>query len=60
MQARVAQASHYECLLRMAEPDGKIVTAGHFIPAGEQLGIVRLVDRFALEMTIARLHRHPA
>ncbi|MBI3675633.1 MAG: bifunctional diguanylate cyclase/phosphodiesterase [Proteobacteria bacterium] len=47
---------HYECLLRMARTDGSIVSAGQFIPAAEQLGLVRLVDRHALEMTIAQLH----
>ena len=54
-----AQPVHYECLLRMRREDGTIVTAGHFIPAAEQLGLVRLVDRRALEMTIATLHAHP-
>jgi diguanylate cyclase (GGDEF)-like protein len=49
----------YECLLRMVRPDGSIAPAGHFIPAAEQLGLVRLVDRRALEMTIAALHAHP-
>ncbi len=50
---------HHECLLRMIKPDGAIVTAGMFIPAAEQLGLVRLVDRHALEMTIAKLHENP-
>jgi len=50
---------HHECLLRMLKPDGSVVPAGQFIPAVEQLGIVRLVDRRALEMTIAKLHAHP-
>ena len=53
------QPKHHECLLRMKKPDGSIVAAGQFIPAAEQLGIVRLVDRRALEMTIAKLHAYP-
>ena len=56
--ARSRKASHYECLLRMIRPDGTIVTAGHFVPAAEQMGIVHLVDRFALETTVARLKAH--
>jgi len=56
--AHSRQVSHYECLLRLARPDGSIVTAGHFVPAAEQMGIVHLVDRFALEATIARLKAH--
>ena len=46
-------------LLRMIRTDGTVATAGQFIPAAEQLGLVRLVDRHALEMTVAQLHAHP-
>jgi diguanylate cyclase (GGDEF)-like protein len=60
VSACTRKASHYECLLRMAKPDGSIVSAGHFVPAAEQMGIVHLVDRFALETTIARLKAHKA
>ncbi|HEX4533834.1 MAG TPA: EAL domain-containing protein, partial [Rhizomicrobium sp.] len=49
----------YECLLRMRRPDGTVASAGEFIPAAEQLGLVRLVDRRALEMAVAQLHAHP-
>jgi diguanylate cyclase (GGDEF)-like protein len=58
VSARSRKVSHYECLLRMVKPDGSLVTAGHFVPAAEQMGIVHLVDRFALESTIARLKAH--
>ncbi len=33
---------HYECLLRMRMPDGRIVAAGEFVPIIEQLGFIRL------------------
>jgi diguanylate cyclase (GGDEF)-like protein len=59
IDAVTRQPVHYECLLRMQKPDGAIVTAGHFIPAAEQLGLVRLVDRNALEMTVATLKAYP-
>src|SRR4029077_819627 len=45
---------------RMVRPDGTVATAGQFIPAAEQMGLVRLVDRRALEMTIAELHANPS
>jgi diguanylate cyclase (GGDEF)-like protein len=48
----------YECLLRMVRPDGTVAAAGQFIPAAEQLGLVRLVDRHALEMAVETLHKH--
>jgi diguanylate cyclase (GGDEF)-like protein len=56
--ARSRKVSHYECLLRMVKSDGSIATAGNFVPAAEQMGIVHLVDRFALENTIALLKAH--
>ena len=31
----------------MVKPDGSLLTAGHFVPAAEQMGIVHLVDRIA-------------
>lgn len=57
--ARTKEPVHYECLLRMARADGTIASAGQFIPAAEQLGLVRLVDRHALEMTVAQLRANP-
>jgi len=57
--ADTRKAVHHECLLRMARADGTIAAAGQFIPAAEQLGLVRLVDRHALEMTVAQLRAHP-
>ena len=43
--AKSRRTAHYECLLRMIRPDGEILTAGYFVPAAEQMGIVHLVDR---------------
>jgi diguanylate cyclase (GGDEF)-like protein len=61
-QPIVAAASrkpeHYECLLRLTRKDGTIAPAGDFIPAVESLGLVRLVDRRALEMAVAQLYAY--
>jgi len=59
VDAKTLEPVHHECLLRMRRTDGTIVNAGHFIPAAEQLGLVKLVDRHALEMTVAQLHANP-
>ena len=59
IDAITRQTVEYECLLRMIRPDGTVAPAGHFIPAAEQLGLVRLVDRRALEMAVATLEAHP-
>jgi len=50
---------HHECLLRIVRKDGTVATAGQFIPAAEQLGLIRQVDRRALELAIAELHAYP-
>jgi diguanylate cyclase (GGDEF)-like protein len=59
IDAKTRKPVHHECLLRMIRADGTVATAGQFIPAAEQLGLVRLVDRHALEMTVAQLHANP-
>lgn len=59
VDANTRAVLEYECLLRMVRVDGTIAPAGYFIPAAEQLGLVRLVDRRALEMAVATLHAHP-
>ena len=56
--AKSRRIAHYECLLRLARPDGQVMTAGYFVPAAEQMGIVHLIDRFALETVIAGLKAH--
>jgi diguanylate cyclase (GGDEF)-like protein len=56
--AKTRKPEHYECLLRMTRKDGTIAPAGEFIPAAETLGLVRLVDRRALEMAVAQLYAH--
>jgi diguanylate cyclase (GGDEF)-like protein len=57
--AKSRRVSHYECLLRMTRPDGEVMTTGYFVPAAEQMGIVHLIDRFALETVVAKLQQHP-
>jgi diguanylate cyclase (GGDEF)-like protein len=58
IDAKSRKPIHYECLLRLLRPDGQEITAGYFVPAAEQMGIVHLVDRFALETAVAQLGRH--
>jgi len=58
LRAKSRTISHYECLLRLARPDGEVMTAGYFIPAAEQMGIIHLIDRFALETVITQLQTH--
>ncbi|MGH7033399.1 MAG: EAL domain-containing protein, partial [Stellaceae bacterium] len=49
---------YHECLLRMIAEDGRIVMAGAFVPAIEQLGFIRIIDRFVLETAVAEAAEH--
>lgn len=57
--AETEKPAHFECLLRLVKPDNEIVSAGHFIPVAEQLGLVRLIDHRVLELTIEALETSP-
>lgn len=50
---------YYECLLRMVSEDGSIVSAGEFVPMIEQLGFIRVIDRYVLERAVAEVAEHP-
>jgi diguanylate cyclase (GGDEF)-like protein len=52
-------AHSHECLLRLAQPDGAIVSAGAFVPAIEDLGLMRTVERRVLDLAIDTLDAHP-
>jgi diguanylate cyclase (GGDEF)-like protein/PAS domain S-box-containing protein len=57
--AATEEVDHYECLLRMRTPDGAIVSAGDFVPIIEQLGFIRLIDRYVLDKVMGELDAHP-
>ncbi len=57
--ATTEEVDHYECLLRMRTPDGRIVSAAEFVPIIEQLGFIRLIDRYVLDKVVAELAAHP-
>ncbi len=59
VSARDGEVAHYECLLRIVEPDGEIRAAGSFMPAVEEMGLIRQIDRKVLEMAIVELRRAP-
>lgn len=49
----------YECLLRLARPDGTLIGAGEVVPIAEKLGLVRLLDHRVLELIIEEMHQAP-
>lgn len=59
MGSKNNDVSFHECLIRMIDEQGKLVSAGAFIPAIEELGLSRLVDQYALRMAIQELSMFP-
>jgi diguanylate cyclase (GGDEF)-like protein len=49
------EVQKYECLLRLKDEQGKIMSAAEFIPVVEELGMTRFMDRHVLDMAIAEL-----
>ncbi len=50
---------HYECLMRKIGPAGEVMPAAAFMPAVESLGLVRVVDRKAMELAVDALAAVP-
>jgi diguanylate cyclase (GGDEF)-like protein len=51
---------YYECLLRMTGEDGSVIAANEFVPVIEQLGFIRIIDRYVLERAVSEVSAHPA
>lgn len=55
VHSQTQKVSFHESLIRFIDEQGKIHSAGQFIPAIEKLGLTRLVDRHALQMALHEL-----
>lgn len=60
VDASTREPAFYEGLLRIRDPDGTLIPAAVFVEEAEALGLVRRIDRRALELGIALLAAHPA
>lgn len=49
-----------EALIRLREPDGKLISPGEFIPVAEQTGFISTVTWFVLEDVCRTLKENPA
>ena len=49
---------NFEVLLRMRDPQGKVVRTDHLIQAGESSGRMGMIDRWVLSTTLAWINRH--
>lgn len=59
VDGRSLDVVHYETLLRMVDAEGRIAPAGLFVPVAEKLGLIRQLDRRALEIAVQDLRDHP-
>jgi EAL domain-containing protein (putative c-di-GMP-specific phosphodiesterase class I) len=57
--ATTGEVDYFECLLRMRDVEGSIVTGRHFITSIEQLGLIGFIDDYVLEQTLQELANHP-
>lgn len=49
----------FECLVRMEQLDGAIISAGHFVPVAEKLGLIGLLDYRVMELAVETLRARP-
>jgi len=59
INSKTGQVDHYEALLRMVNPSGKISSAGPLIPVAEKMGMIGLIDTMVMELVIEELHKAP-
>jgi EAL domain-containing protein (putative c-di-GMP-specific phosphodiesterase class I) len=57
--AATGKVDYFECLLRMRDEEGGIVSGGEFITIAEELGWIGLVDRYVLKKTVQALAADP-
>lgn len=55
IEAQTGKISHYEALLRIEDADGKLKSAGSFIPIAEKMGLIDSIDLYVLEMVVNKL-----
>jgi EAL domain-containing protein (putative c-di-GMP-specific phosphodiesterase class I)/GGDEF domain-containing protein len=49
--------SFFECLIRMVDENGKLVSAEKFVPSLEELGMMRLLDIYSLHSAVRELEQ---
>ncbi len=59
VSSATGEVDYYECLLRMIDEDGRIIAAGAFVAAIEQMGFIRVIDRYVLETAVDEIASHP-
>ncbi|MFY0664549.1 MAG: EAL domain-containing protein [Natronospirillum sp.] len=50
---------HYEVLLRLKLPDGRVAAPGEFLPSAERYGLMEAIDRWVIARFFRWLHDNP-
>lgn len=58
VSAQDKAVADYECLIRMRDIHGRLVPAASFVPVVENLGLVRQLDRYCLQLAVRELSSH--
>jgi diguanylate cyclase (GGDEF)-like protein len=59
VHAHNGEVAFYEALIRLWDEDDTLIAAKDFIPAAEQLGFCRIIDRRTLDLAVQELKTHP-
>ncbi|MDX1974112.1 MAG: GGDEF domain-containing phosphodiesterase [Rickettsiales bacterium] len=59
VESKTGKIGHYEALLRLVSPNGKISSAGPLIPVAEKMGLIDTIDTMVMEMVIEELRHDP-
>jgi len=57
--ASSGEATHYECLARLFQTDGRAISPCEFMPVSEELGLSGMIDLRVLEIAADLLNKHP-
>lgn len=59
VDSRTGRVSFHESLIRLVDEDGRVRRAAEFMPAVEELGLVRMLDQATIGMVIRELAMFP-
>ncbi len=59
VDAKTGKVSFYECLVRIIGENGNLQVAAEFIPAVEELGLARILDKYTMHLAIQELGMFP-
>lgn len=59
LDLNTGEISHYELLARMTDEDGGLILPSEFVPIAERMGLIGIIDRWALRTAVETLAGWP-